>query len=70
MIELDVEPVRCDVSGDYYTDLDKIDYLMVKDSYYIQFKTGTVEKVMDFPLDEYSLYHNLRPEIICLEQDI
>lgn len=68
MIDLSREPIRCDVSGTCYTGLNTIDYLVVKDSYHIQFKDGTVEKDMDFPLDEYSLYHNLRPEIICLEQ--
>lgn len=59
VLDLDSEQIQCDVSGEYYSDLSHVEYLVVRDNYNIQFMKDSVDRMGDFPLEGYSIYKNL-----------
>ncbi len=58
IIDLASEGILCDISGEYYPDLQSVDYLIVMDGYHIRFMENSVDRIADFPLEGYSLYKN------------
>lgn len=59
IIDLASEQIVCDVTGDYYSNLGRVDYLVLKADYHIRFREDTVEEIKDFPLEGYHVYRNL-----------
>lgn len=59
VIDLASEQIVCDVTGDDYSNLGRVDYLVLKEDHHIRFREDCVEEMKDFPLEGYHVYRNL-----------